>query len=58
MRDSQHLQRSTRLRLHTIPEHTTLQVTQKALFALVKKIQRHIPTSPYVEVEQLVAKYT
>ena len=30
----------------------------KTLFASVQKIQRHISTSPYVEVEQLVAKYT
>ena len=27
------------------------------LFALVQNFQRHIPTAPYVEVEQLIVKY-
>ena len=31
--------------------------TSQILFASVQKIQRHIPTAPYVEVEQLIVKY-
>ena len=56
MRDPWQLQKSTRL-LHNISEHISLWFTQAILFASVQKIHRHIPTSPYVEVEQLIVKY-